>query len=870
MVNSTKSGNSIFKGNWEKETPSENIHCITRLVRVNGKTYRMRVGYKPVASEQGNHPNESQVIKNVIEGSEAEIECFLRTHRPGRGESGIAVTTNLTKRRGAYTINCRRGISKRQHSARSKMISSLAWEYRKQTMQFPHLKKATAKVFESQANHTKFIGEAYAQKGLDLIDKLKGFGQEGPVEYEGKKYVIPSFDKYGRRKWEVEIDGRHYEINEFKQDAYNSVQVEDFLKRQELVYQAGLRYLEKNQPVMKDELLNGLETLNHSFKNDLTGHEYQFQWQNILSDEAIAEQFAEINQLATERIAQFAKDVQFLITQIPGCEEFSIADLDHLEREHVLERGRPIVLNTFEAYGKKFVHMHLPESKEFRGHLSPKPKNTIPSTMRDRPGLGNYVTSYGGTLSPDGKVTITYEAMRHTSYAPLRVSSSTSRQAIAAENVKQGLQDLAYKMLQAEERKTSAEEPLVIPLRSMILLTPLVGGVMLNRSRFIAGEWMGESESLQLRESVFALRMFNGRTIPLQFGEDIVWVKPDISMMNLGSNAEAAGLGLFGKTPLDGFQRMVNAKGFVEFIDDIETCLREADLPKDLRQALCELEGIDQGSKKVALGREQVARVTKAREVQLKKLYSELEGLYAEYRVAGRKAVKEKIKERTKQIHQLENEVYEVHLKLQSVMQKEFLENRAAFAVKEEELNSRFKEHILNEQDPEKRAVIEKALNISNNLCLAKSYFYEGKTNKPESVMEFQSIYIQTYSMLDKFVEFFCKSGEDRTGRMDDKVLEREVYREMFQRVPVTFEDQRVIEEKLALLIHQFTASQNTTEQNSNARGEQISYKVNREVPARLDLMQATLAKRVFDNAKKLKPSKEAYHIASLMAPPKT
>src|SRR5690606_30685264 len=120
--------------------------------------------------------------------------------------------------------------------------------------------------------------------------------------------------------------------------------------------------------------------------------------------------------------------------------------------------------------------------------------------------------------------------------------------------------------------------------RTMMLFTPVMGDFMRNKSKGVVGEWVGESEVSQLEESLLALRIFSDRPIPLQIGAETVWVRIDTSMMNLGANPEAAGIGPFGKLPAPLLQTLVNARGFSRFLDDTETYIEGLELPEDVKR----------------------------------------------------------------------------------------------------------------------------------------------------------------------------------------------------------------------------------------------------------------------------------------------
>ncbi len=870
MVNRVWLNKSIFYGSWSISQKSPERVYLSRKLKVRGKSYEITVGYSSqIFKNCKNSEETASVIKNIVEKSEKNIKKYIDQQigqsidksfripleKKQAGNAGVRSNTKVSmikKIVGKSVGKWRRLTAPRKKKINEhKLVTAISREYRKGMM----LSEMQEIRLPIERINTKEIGAELAEKALKLIEELKLLGSEGRVNYQGKDYCIPTEDEYGRRKWEIKIDGRNFEINEFKEDAYNGTTTEDFQKRQDLIYQAATRFVLSKNLVKQDGVLKAIESLNRTFQKDIQSEAYAVDWKLIHQGEDLTEQYAEINQRATERIAQFAKDVQHVISVALGNDEFSIDDLDYCERNHVLLRDRPIILNTFNYANRKFLNMHVPEAKEYQSKEIAIPKNTIPSTLRDRIGLANYITSYGGSVSAAGKVKITYEAVRHSSYPPIHIADETLRQAISGVNVKQTLKDLAYKSLKAKPRKTSRENPLIIPLRSMMLFTPQFGDFLRNRSKFIAGKWVGEGEVLQLKESILALRMYHGRTIPLYFGGEIVWIKPDISMMNLGANPPAAGIGFFGKFPLDPIQEKINSRGFIEFVSEVEEILRSAGMPASCKQLILELEKFDKGTSNFLIAKDKANEILKINEVELSELYGDLEELYARYLTTKDAQLNSKIASKLGKIHLKEEEIYKAHKVLQQSMKENYLSNMELIQQKLNELALLLNTHLYKDDFDEGLVLIK---NLVQNLHLAKKVYYEGGFSKPETVMEFQAIYIQIHSMLHNFVEFFCKSGEDRTGREDDKVQEREIFLNIHKKIPSSAEDYKVIKKVLALLVHQYSASQNTTEQNSNARGEQISQQINPEFPARQDVLRATMAKRVINIAKKQKPSVHA------------
>ena len=137
----------------------------------------------------------------------------------------------------------------------------------------------------------------------------------------------------------------------------------------------------------------------------------------------------------------------------------------------------------------------------------------------------------------------------------------------------------------------------------------------------------------------------------------------------------------------------------------------------------------------------------------------------------------------------------------------------------------------------------------------AQHIFFEKKYETPEAVMEFQVLYLQQQQEMGRIPTWNCKSGEDRTGRLNDILEEREIYRSENQGYPRGAEAKTQIDQTIAPKVNQFSASGDNTFHNSGAKGLQIGKKVNPQsiLPGARKAM-AGLAKGVFKKASKLAP----------------
>ncbi len=719
-----------------------------------------------------------------------------------------------------------------------------------------------------------------ATKALGLISQLKVLAADGSrqVAFQGKQYSIPQIDRYGVRTWELEIEGKSYQINEFSKDAYHGVKTEGFHKRQELLKEAARRCIEENvsDPQRKQVLkvLNQLdEDVHHAIET-----ECQINPEEIKSNPEKIEYYEEIHKKALGLLAQFAKDTEYLIKQA-SPNGFKLSELEKAEREHVVERGRPVIINTFFSPGeggalKQFVSMQTPAARTFDDEGNRVEGPTIPSTLRDREGLVNYVVSAFGEVTPDAanapQVQILFEGIRHSSYPAIAIKDEQKRIAIACGNCRQGLTDIAERLIgEGEFPETSQEKPLKVSLRTMMLLTAKQLDFVRNKKKKVAGTWTGESETTQLEDSVAALSLFRDRTIKIMIGEKPLWIRPDMSFMNLGTNAAAASVGALGKAPEPKIHEQINARGILEFnqetsnfLEDRLTPLLNA-MPPEFQSLATSLLGEWKGMQKledsatIQLLKGRLEAVKNENREVLEVNYAKLEQLYkAVLEHPDSAETKQEIAKINKAIKACEKKIYGACQQLQAEQKKQFLANQEAIIEKQQALEKHLNAlaGCFDKSDPRSKELFL-LRDIAVNAFEARSAFYNELHKKADTVMVVQTAYITTHSLMKNPVEFFCKSAEDRTGREDDKIQEREVYRSLFGKYPTTEEEMNHVNENIAPLVHQYSASQNNTEQNSNARGEQIGQNVNTEIDAKLDKEHASLAKKVFKKAKKLKPS---------------
>lgn len=685
------------------------------------------------------------------------------------------------------------------------------------------------------------------------IQTLTGF-------IDGNPFELQYYKNYKVSTWKFEKKGEKYELNEYREGAYNGPKTEGFIERKRILMGGAKLYIEKlsAEPEKKKLVLQKLDELENLFTSEIRKDAYKILPDRILDpDKKIGEaHYKQVHDKAEQLLSQLAKDIQYVIHEKID-EGFDINALAEAEKDFVVHRGRPVILNTYFVEGQQFFSMQQPVRSPYVNEEGKLSKRTVlPSTVRNREGLANYVTTSFGEITQKGDLYSAqtfFEGTRHSSYPPIAIKNSYQRVGIACRNCKQNLTDLAALRLKAQpDLETSEEHPLTVPLRSMLLLTPKKIDRIRNRSHFVTGKWTGESETTQLKESALALKIYNGRSFQINVEGQTVWIKPEISFMNLGANPMALEKGVGGLLADPEALTAYNAKGFIEFDQEVFHFLKSHLKDDPLLHELLDKMHVVSGGQDVERMRSEIESLQK--DSNIKDLYARLEELMeASLSHPASKQIKKEIDKVRLEIDQMELDLYERYKKYLKVKSKIFHEKReqisSLFEMCKTQLNIRLKtvsgveeNELLHLQNV--MIKYERALNI----------FYTKSFKNAETLLDFQAQYIEIQEMLSNFVEFFCKSAEDRTGRMDDKIQENKIFEALKGRPP-TEEDQAYIDEKIAPYVHAYSTSQNNTEQNSGARGEQISVIVNRHLPATLDKKHAHLAKGVIKKAKLMKPS---------------
>ncbi len=743
----------------------------------------------------------------------------------------------------------------------------------KKTAEVPSSNDAPSiqKVIEQRKEETS----KYVKDALNLIGTFREQMEKGVIGLEraetedhdietyrlsidGIPFEKKYFKKYGFTTWQFEKNGQKFEVNEYEPNAYNGPKTEDFIEQQRVLINGAKKYVselpikdETTKNAAQEKIEGLLNLLDQKFLKDIRQKDCLIDPKLMRDSEKDEACYFEVHAQAKKLLGQLARDIQFVINDVslkadPKCKNFDLYALEQAGKEYVISRGRPTIINTYfindsKNQQKQFFSMQRPASSiNEKGERIAQ--EVLPCTVRDRPGLVNYViTSSGKLVSKDGtlQAKILFEGIRHTSYSPITLRNPYQREYIACRNCKQNLIDLAASIVKNQpDVKTDPSKPLVIPLRTMMLLTPKKGDALRNRKKYFHGKWTGDSESFQMEESALALKMYHNRVMKVNIEGKGVWIKPEISFMNLGANKYAL------SSKLDSESLFAyNAKGFLDFQNEVlEFVGRYTEKNQEVKKLLEDISLYGKSDQRLKKTKTYIQTIQQKNNSRLVKLYSELEELMGDY-LNNEEAINRKKEE----IYQIESIIYNGY--------KHFF--RLVKPYKAEKMKHLFEKVKLNlasdpDLEPENKQKLE---NILIKFEYAMTLFHSKAYRKVDTILDFQVFYLNINEMMSNFVESFCKSAKDRTGRLDDKVQENMVFEENTSRPPTSPQEKKYVDTKIAPLVHQYSASQNNAEQNTGGRGEQIGPKVNPNLPAKIEKKHAALVKKLFKKAEKLNPS---------------
>lgn len=529
-------------------------------------------------------------------------------------------------------------------------------------------------------------------------------------------------------------------------------------------------------------------------------------------------------------------------TKMVGA-SFKPDDLREIENNYVVKKGRKTFVHNYQvddddkSINRSFVSTHRPIKK---------PGEMINSATRNKGGLANFIETSFQVRDRNGELKTKFSAHRHSSYPPIAVKDDIERQVLATKNAEEMLNKLVIDYKDAHNGSCPTE----IPLSTMILLTPS----WTDQARGI------ENEAKQINESYTALRTFDGRQVRIDGCE----VTPKVNVMNRPSNDVFRV-----SADKDEDEKNLNAKGFEENqkaiheftsgnLCKIMTAAKDKDLSKIIDpELLKKLTAEQEQLLNLYYGNSEKIKDTEAliknKESEIRKKYETLDIANKQYLKLHEKVLNKTINSREKKYLELtkkhikkisdeikaeESAIGKLYQKIDNVRAENYNKNWSEIRAREKKLTEGFismskkiKGHLnTKNQNLNTTAMIELSEKLQQQSDIIKlngdavEIHRKKMYNQWKHRNDFQRNYLLTNYMIGRNVDFFCKSAEDRTGRVNNKIEEALIFKEKFGRFPGYNEPNDDAElAKIARKVHYGSASRDTTGANNpGARGLQI------------------------------------------------
>lgn len=595
-------------------------------------------------------------------------------------------------------------------------------------------------------------------------------------------------------------------IKQFNEQSYNGPTQQDFVDRLMIIFESIKgEIIAKHDGNSAAEKIEKLENLKNKVLQDIN--------RDCIIKRLPLDQLIKYEPYVVEQIKKARQHIRlFVATAIPLVQANALQNestfnavkkqLEKAEIELTARKGRPDFINVYPSSTPDI--MRISEQCVVGDTI-------IPSTKRDVAKLPNFVEVSIGYREKN-KFTRQFSGYRHSSLVPILEDDDFKRNQYTATIAKELFAELAKK------QQANKDGVIEISLASLVLLTPI--GEHTEPLAY-SSRWR-EKEYRQLQESYNALMMYNGRIIDVvdQDGKTIK-VKPTINLINAPSNPLGVFLAQSGMN--SAFEAGINAQGMNQFITDAEKYLNN----------------------KNAKWTENTNTYT-----LIKKMTPLKEALRNEYADLDIYLSSDNQNEYTKTLERInakENEIFSLEKKLIAERKKLFEENKDQIKYYLQKL-----ERPLS--DPRK-----------NETRLFEQLYYQTLAMYMDGKIEPMQIgarYLLANQAMGKSVDFYCKSGEDRTGRMQNLVEELCEFSREYQGYPsysfTTYDiDEKDIvrQQKIATYVSEFSVSRDINGQNVHgARGLQIgnrfgpfSHRINNGLPNESGNTLATLAKEVYN-----------------------
>lgn len=615
--------------------------------------------------------------------------------------------------------------------------------------------------------HDKHTAKGYQayESMKDLLDCIN-FGPHLNLDPKDPAIQNAKFNHFQYQQYEKTVKGKNQTLisktfisKDPEHEPYNGPTQNDFINRLNILFETAEKIIKEKDTGLKAQInllkLKKARITALAKIKEVTIKPYKL-------DELLAQEPVVITAIkkAQNEICKFVNKARKIT-------ETKASFMMEKESDLTAEKGRPNFVN------------HYPIGKQLRVSIARTIGDAIPSTMRNKPQLPNFVECWIG-YKENNEYIPQFKGYRHSSYTPLQIRDSFEREQGAAECVKDMLKELAK-----HEIHHAKDGVIHISLASMALLSPIKYDPIVSGS---------EAEHKQLKESYDALMMYNDRVITLEIDGKLYQVKPTLNLMNARSNWWGNFAAHAGKGTLE---NNINAQGMNKFMDEAE---KHFELPFK--------HSINKKHKKL------LDRLNE----DLQKKYELLDAHLnhtAPQNAQPYAATKQEIKKIREHIYKLEHEILKERLDAYEAHRETCSEFKISELINMEHLSE------------SERIAKTKQLEIAD-LYFQAVFMYKDQTIEPS---QFAALYLLTNEKMGKSVDFFCKSGEDRTGRIQNLIEEYCAFKKehkhypaynIIKKEPAANDEKKLID--IRKRVNEFSVSRDINDQNAHGtRGLQIT-----------------------------------------------
>lgn len=479
--------------------------------------------------------------------------------------------------------------------------------------------------------------------------------------------------------------------------------------------------------------------------------------------------------------------------------------------------ARPIQENHYEAEGVAVTSSHIPEgwltpeqAALYEREYGQKPPEgrpfTLPSTIVDKRQISQR-NALRTEIQIDGETVFT--GHRHGSPSVLDIDDDAERQYRTLENVKQVMALAAQKQLAAHPDRTimDGQKILSIDMATMSLLSPSHKG----------DKFDPDKQYRQVDDARLAYWSLQGRPIPLEIIENgkprQIFVQLNSTFMSIGVNAVRGA----GTPAAKELVQRINHRGMDQFISNM---MKDLDKNKEevdpiLMQSIQTLEKapsivkiadqikkFNRGSlqaayeqleitnKQIALAKPKDKNAIKSLQLErekallrIKKQEKQLDHLYTKLDAAREKVYKPALQKLKDQLNTLHHDSHN-NKNYQKI--RMFVDSLDIYYQPKQGLMRTGKAWYLNRKKSKILKAFAKSKSPKKREQLAKeAHLLQKELDQlNKSNYRFQARFAMLASHMDTFVEWFCKSGEDRTGLLNEHIEAFCIYIEKYGHAP--------------------------------------------------------------------------------------